>query len=373
VWGDAHCWWLDRMVRSTQPLIERMTLIWHSWFATSIETASAQLMLNQNEMMRAHALGNFAGLLLDVTQDPAMLLWLNGAGSTLDDPNENYAREMLELFTLGAGRGYSEADVDANALALTGFTNDWVNGAAVNFRYDPTLHDDSTKTIFGQTGKWDWRDSCRLAVTHDSHPSYMIEKLWGFFITAEIPARTARQLERAYVTSGFEIRPIVEAILRHPLFYDGPRMVTPPVVFAAGMLRATRQGVSTDAWSWLCEIAGQMLFLPPNVSGWDYSSWLDTARWAGRLNCVNYALAHGLLDAGSATYSATETPQQALASALGFWDNPTLSAPSTENLVAYGRRVEATITAQWEQAQYRALRQNALRCMIPMTPDWQTS
>jgi hypothetical protein len=87
VWGDAHCWWLDRMVRSTQPLIERMSLVWHSWFATSIEAVTAQMMLNQNAMMRSHALGNFHDLLVDVTQDPAMLVWLNGAGSTLDSPN----------------------------------------------------------------------------------------------------------------------------------------------------------------------------------------------------------------------------------------------------------------------------------------------
>src|ERR1039458_3575710 len=105
VWGDDHCWWLDRMVRSDQQLVERMTLIWHSWFATSIDASNAKLMLGQNRMMRGRALGNFHDLLLAVTRDPAMLLWLSGTSNTKYSPNENYGREVMELFTLGADRG----------------------------------------------------------------------------------------------------------------------------------------------------------------------------------------------------------------------------------------------------------------------------
>jgi uncharacterized protein (DUF1800 family) len=374
VWGDAHCWWLDRMVRSDQPLIERMTLVWHSWFATSIESASAQLMLNQNAMMRSHALGNFHDLLVDVTQDPAMLLWLNGSGNTLYDPNENYGREMLELFTLGAGRGYTEEDVHENALALTGFTNDWTNAGPKNFRYEPALHDNRVKRVLGQRGRFDWRDSCRLAVTHASHPSFMVAKLWGYFVGAGIPDTTARELEAAYVSSGFEVRPLIEAILRHPLFYEGPRLVLPPVVFVAGMNRALGQGLQTDAWSWICDQAGQMLFDPPNVSGWDYSVWLDTARWAGRLTAVNTALEKHVLSTDTQDhYPVTETPEQALTAAIDFWGGPQLSAPTIKRLIAYGRRVQRDARASWEQEPYRILRQNGLRALIPMTPDWQTA
>jgi len=142
VWGHDHCWWLDRMVRSDQQLIERMTLIWHSWFATSIEASSAQLMIGQNEMMRARALGNFHDLLVQVTCDPAMLLWLSGTSNTKYSPNENYAREVMELFTLGADRGaYTQRDVHEQARALTGFTYDWSNAGATNFHFDPKLHD----------------------------------------------------------------------------------------------------------------------------------------------------------------------------------------------------------------------------------------
>ena len=113
------------MVRSNQQLVERMTLIWHSWFATSIDGATAALMLRQNRMMRARALGNFHDLLVEVTRDPAMLLWLSGTENNKYSPNENYGREVMELFTLGADRGYTQHDVHQQARALTGFTNSW--------------------------------------------------------------------------------------------------------------------------------------------------------------------------------------------------------------------------------------------------------
>ena len=176
VWGDDHCWWLDRMVRSNHQLIERMTLIWHSWFATSEETSNAQLMIRQNWMMRSHALGSFHRLLLDVTKDPAMLLWLNGSSNNKYDPNENYGREMLELFTLGADRGYNQDDVHQNARALTGWANKWSpEGGPTDFHFDPKLHDDGVKRIFGQRGRFTWVDSCRLAVHHLS-PSVVLRR-----------------------------------------------------------------------------------------------------------------------------------------------------------------------------------------------------
>src|SRR5258708_7029559 len=105
-WGHDHCWWLDRMVRTSRPLVERMALVWHDWFATSNEGVGSQaLMLGQNELFRRHGLGSFSQLLVEVTQDPAMLEWLNGTENRKGSPNENYAREMMELFTLGANRG----------------------------------------------------------------------------------------------------------------------------------------------------------------------------------------------------------------------------------------------------------------------------
>ncbi len=176
-----------------------------------------------------------------------MLLWQNGNTNHKGNPNENYGREMLELFTLGADRGYNQGDVHQNARALTGWTNDLTDQGPVNFRFEPSLHDYVVKRIFGHRGRFDWRDSCRLAVNHPDHPSFFVGKLWGYFVGAKLPRATARELERSYVRGGYEIRPIVEAILRHPLFYEGSRLVTPPVVWTAGLLRASGQTITTTS------------------------------------------------------------------------------------------------------------------------------
>jgi uncharacterized protein (DUF1800 family) len=133
-------------VRTNRPLVERMTLVWHDWFATSNDGVGSQrLMLAQNRLLRRHALGSFRHLLHDVTADPAMLLWLSGTDNTKWSPNENYARELMELFTLGEGHGYGERDVREQARALTGWRNDWRRGAGpTNFRFDRERHDPGT-------------------------------------------------------------------------------------------------------------------------------------------------------------------------------------------------------------------------------------
>jgi uncharacterized protein (DUF1800 family) len=374
VWGDDHCWWLDRMVRSDQPLQERMTLIWHSWFACSIDSSTQALMIAQNKMMRRHWLGNFHDLFVDVTRDPAMLMWLNGNANNKYSPNQNYGREMMELFSLGFDRGYDQDDVIQQARALTGFASKWSNArGAYDFHFDPALHDDGVKTIFGQKGRFNYLDSVRLCVEHWSHPTFMVQKLWSYFIANEIPDSDLKTLARVYTRSGYETRPLVEAILRHPLFYEGQRMVSPPVVFCAGMMRALRQTLQTDAWSWIAVETGQKLFEPPNVAGWDYASWLDTSRWAGRLTAVNQVLTKPVISTGDKHYRAHETPEQALATALAFWDNPELSGQSHGNLLGFAKGADHKITASWEDVQYRVLRQNGLRALIPMSPDWQTS
>ena len=223
-WGHDHLWWLDRMVRSNRPLVERMTLVWHDWFATSnAGVGSQRLMLQQNGLFRSHCLGSFYQLLLAVTRDPAMLLWLNGTENEKDAPNENYGREMMELFTLGASRGYSERDVREQARALTGWRNDWDDDKGpVNFRFDQKRHDTGTKRIFGKRGHFDWKDSCRLAVHHPKHASFFVTKLWSYFVPTAPPAPTRRALESLYVRHHYAVRPVVEAILKHPRALQRP-------------------------------------------------------------------------------------------------------------------------------------------------------
>jgi uncharacterized protein (DUF1800 family) len=373
-WGQDHVWWLDRMVRTSRPLVERMALTWHDWFATSNEGVGSQrLMLNQNELFRSGGLGSFHDLLLSVTKDPAMLLWLNGSQNSKSAPNENYGREMMELFMLGAGRGYSEEDVRQNARALTGFTNNWKKGLGdVDFRYEQSLHDDGTKTIFKQRGQFDWKDSCRLCLTHPDHPSYFITKLWSYFIPEAPDAATQKALELLYVQGDYEIRPVVAAMLMHPQLYVGPRMVKPPVVFNAGLLRRLGDGIKTTAYAWLGAMAGQQLFYPPNVGGWDQAHWLDTATWRGRWWIAQTVLQHHALNPEKNPQSgdaATLVDQ-----ALGFWKHPVLGTATTRALAKFATgAIYDARNVSWEQTQYPPMILNGLRHLVAMSPELQAA
>jgi uncharacterized protein (DUF1800 family) len=372
-WGHDVLWWLDRMVRSRRPLVERMTLVWHDWFATSDEGVGSQrLMLRQNALFRRHALGNFRTLLLNVTRDPAMILWLSSADNTKWEPNENYARELMELFTLGVNRGYTEQDVRQQARALTGFRYDWTDAGPVGFRFDPEYHDTGLKTIFGKRGRYDWQDACRLCLENRRHRSFFVLKLWSYFIPQPPSGATQAALERLYVRSGYDVKVVLKAILKHPAFYNGPRMVKPPIVVTAGMLRAKGRGVDSDAWAWLGDMAGQHLFQPPNVAGWDDSRWLDTATFRGRWWLANYALERFVKDpeddAGTEPLNATKLVQRAVA----FWGSPTLTTPTRNALTAFARRALDTADADWKKESYPVLIQNALRQLVAISPDYQT-
>jgi len=371
-WGHDHLWWLDRMVRSNRPLVERMTLVWHDWFATSNDGVGSQrLMLKQNQLFRSHGLGSFQTLLLSVTKDPAMLLWLNGTDNEKDAPNENYGREMMELFTLGASRGYSERDVREQARSLTGWRNDWDDDKGpVNFRFDPERHDPGTKRIFGKRGHFTWKDSCRLAVHNPKHRSFFVEKLWSYFIPTKPPAATDRALQALYVGHDFAIRPVVEAILKHPLLYNGPRMVKPPAVYLAGMLRARKRGIDTEAWTWLSSQAGQQLFYPPNVSGWDDNRWLDTASFLARWDIAGRVVRPYTLDTDD---KAPVDPEKLLARALDFWGGPRLSPPTRRALKTFTVHAIGDADRKWKKEQYPPLIENALRHLIAISPDMQTS
>jgi uncharacterized protein (DUF1800 family) len=277
----------------------------------------------------------------------------------------------MELFALGADRGaYSENDVREMARAFTGWRADWVQGVGMtNFRFDATRHDAGEKTVFGRTGAWDWQDACRLVVEHPLHASFFVGKLWAHFVGEPIPADVAAALEKLYVDSGWQIRPVLEAILLSPWFYEGPRLVKPPAVLIAGMLRLLGRGVETTAWSWLTEEAGQRVTAPPDVAGWDESRWLDSSKLRGRFNCVGEATARVSLGSpGWNTYPA-ETPAQALASARAFWGDPWLSDETVAALADHA----ATCMPAANQPYQRAQRQNLLRHMIAISPDFQTS
>jgi hypothetical protein len=199
-WGHDHCWWLDRMVRTSRPLTERMTSS-GDWFATSNDGVGSQrLMLKQNEMFRSHALGSFRTLLLDVTKDPAMLLWLNGTQNVKGLPNENYAREMMELFTLGADRGaYTEDDVREQARALTGWQNKWKPGVGdYDFHFERSRHDPGSRASSATTAHSTGRTRRSLCL---SARRVVRAKLWSCFIAGLPTMRPGRA--RALYRNGY--------------------------------------------------------------------------------------------------------------------------------------------------------------------------
>jgi uncharacterized protein (DUF1800 family) len=374
-WGHDHCWWLDRMVRTEAPLIERMTLLWHDWFATSKEGGPSQtLMLRQNALLRRHALGSFEQLALDITRDPAMLLWLNGVDNSKWAPNENYARELQELFCLGADRGYGEGDVRELARALTGFRCDWGDAGATNFRFDPKLHDGGVKRVYGRRRRYGWQEGVRRVVAHPKHPSFLVAKLWGAFIPTPPPAATARALERLYLRSDRRVRPLVDAILRHPDLYDADRrMAKPPAVQAAGMLRAVDRYVDTTDWAWLCAGAGQYLFAPPNVAGWDDGRWLDTATYRGRWRMAAAICDPRALDSEKDRDAVPTDPAGLVTAAAAFWGSPPLSATTRAGLERYAAGALATADESWKRKAWPVLVVNALRMLIAVAPDVLTS
>ena len=286
-WGHDHLWWLDRMVRTTRPLEERMTLFWHSHFAT--RDVDTPLMLAQNRKLREHALGDFDALLRAVTLDPAMQQFLSLMWSYKDDPNENYARELMELFTIGTG--YGEDDVREAARALTGFVPVPPKGVPRGVRWDPKRHDDGSKTIFGKTGEWTWEDVLGLVLNHPKHAGFITTALWDYFIPTPIPAKTRRKLALRYRASGRKIKPLVREILGHPHLYadlERPGQLMEPVVKIAGTLRALGAPVNRHAYTWMSSEMGQQLLSPPSVAGWEGGvAWASSATMRARFIFAN--------------------------------------------------------------------------------------
>lgn len=375
-WGHDHLWWLDKMVRTSRPLHERMALIWHGWLTSSNDAVGSQrLMLAQNALFRRHGLGSFATLFKLVTVDPAMLIYLSGIENERAAPNENYGREMLELFSLGAGSGYTEDDIRETARALTGWSADYRDGVGyVNFRFRPDRHDPAFKVIFGKAGKFDWNDVVRLALQHPAHPGHFVGRMWSQFIPVPPDSDTRSALEQLYVASSYDIKAVVGAILRHPTLFTGPRMPKSPVVYTAGLLRRLGRGISSEDWVYLSARAGQQLFYPPNVAGWDETRWYDTSTFMARWQIAGKALEPLALEPGKSKRKVAADPAAVVASALAFWRSPQLEPQTLAALTDFARRtVDAAAVNDDKLAAYPQMAVNGVRHMIAVSPELQTA
>lgn len=212
------------------------------------------------------------------------------------------------------------------------------------------------KTVFGKTGAFDWQDACRLCLEHPLHASFFVTKLWSYFVPTAPPAATQRALEAIY-RNGYRVRPVVEAILQHPRLYDGPRMVKPPAVYVAGLLRATGRGVTGANWANLGAQSGQRLFRPPNVAGWDDTRWLDTSTFRGRWFLAGAALRGSASAAGA--HNAKAVVDRA-AAGLGI---RTLTRPTR---TVATRLAEDTLRSSPQAAE------QAVRQLLALAPEVQT-
>jgi uncharacterized protein (DUF1800 family) len=279
-------WWLRRMAEGPRPLQEKMTLFWHGHFATSVEKVrDAYLMWKQNDVFRKQATGNWLKFLVAVAQDPAMLIWLDQAQSRKAHPNENFAREVMELFTLGEGH-YTEKDVTEAARALTGWSYDRVNQEFVE---RPRIHDDGEKTFLGRTGNLDGNDVLEQIVAQSQAARFISAKLWNFFAGVQPSDELVTALAAVFRESGNNFKPLLSAMFRSEEFYSDAiirNQVKSPVQWLVGSVRVLERNMPPPFVCFgLTRNLGQDLFQPPNVKGWDGGlSWITTNNLLARYN-----------------------------------------------------------------------------------------
>lgn len=280
-------WWLYAMLHSGQPVREKLTLFWHNHFATSVaKVRKTTLMFKQNQLLRQHALAPFAPLVAGISRDPAMLVYLDSNRNVKAAPNENYAREVMELFTLGVGH-YTETDIRNAARAFTGWHTDASQQA---FEFNAAEHDTGAKTVLGQTGPFDGDDVLRILLDQPACARFLVRKLYRFLVS-EIapPAALLEPLAEQYRASQYHTGELVRTILRSRLFFSAHayrQRIKSPVEYVLGAIRATVPGpVPPINLVTLLENMGQQLFAPPNVKGWTGGrNWLTHATLLARNN-----------------------------------------------------------------------------------------
>ena len=273
-------WWLGEMLATDSPLTERMTLFWHNHFATSVQKVrSNALMQRQNELLRRHALGSLRDLLHAVAKDPAMLVYLDTARSRRGQPNENFAREVMELFTLGEGR-YSERDVKEAARAFTGWSIEPETGA---FLFRPGMHDGGEKTVLERTGNWRGEDILDILLARPETAEFITRKLWVEFVSptpqGERDRRDLARVAAQFRNGGYAIRTALRELLLSDSFWapeNRATLVKSPADLVVGTLRQFNVEVSDPLpFALLMRNLGQDLFAPPNVKGWPGGeSWI---------------------------------------------------------------------------------------------------
>jgi uncharacterized protein (DUF1800 family) len=261
-------WWANRMLTTKRPLEEKLTLFWHGHFATGdVKVRDSRMMLQQNEMLRAHAAGSFRDLLIGILKDPAMLVYLDNGENVKKHPNENFGRELLELFTMGVGN-YTERDVREAARSFTGWTND-----VLAFKFDAEQHDFGDKAFLGRTGSFNGEDIIDAILRQPVTAEFVAAKLYRFFVRDEMSAPVKTSLGRTFRDGGYQLKPLLTQIFLSKDFYSSKSDATQiksPVALVVSTYRkmGLRELPTIPDFGRMTAGLGQTLFDPPNVAGW---------------------------------------------------------------------------------------------------------
>jgi len=281
---ELRGWWVEEMLVTPSPLTERMTLFWHNHFVSSQQKVRlAELMYRQNVTLRANALGNFSTLLYAMARDPAMVIYLDSAQNRKGTPNENFARELMELFTLGEGH-YTEQDVKEAARAFTGWSIDRASG---NFTFRPFIHDYGVKTVLGKTGNFDGDQVLEILISRPETAEFVTRKLWREFVSPDPQEREVKRIAARFREAHYDIKSVLYAILTSDAFYSTENrgvLLKSPVDLVVGTMHQfdMRPGAPVP-FAFAAAGMGQNLFSPPNVKGWPGGeAWINASTLLAR-------------------------------------------------------------------------------------------
>jgi uncharacterized protein (DUF1800 family) len=342
--SDMQRWWLTRMAYTARPLEERMTLIWHGRLTSQVSKIGnqrAKFMVQQNELFRVHAFGRYDDLLHAVSKDPAMLVYLDTIESTKDHPNENYARELMELFSMGVGN-YTEDDVRESARAFTGWRltpparepapqglteaerREYLNRLFAE--YEPQfvvqarLHDTGTKTFLGRTGNWDGDDVVDIIMEQTATGRFVSRRLFTEFANYDPSDETVERLASVWEQSGHSVKDVVRAILTSDEFYSERSyraIVRSPVELVVNMVRAFGIETGFRGLEGGVRAMDQILFEPPSVAGWPGgATWLSSSTFFARINFLDQFLMPRGRPIPIPALADAASPQQAVDRAL---------------------------------------------------------
>lgn len=292
-------WWVERMAKTPRPAEEQLTLLWHGHFATRHrDVRDAYLMQQQNDMLREHANGSFADLAYGIVRDPAMIKFLNNDQNRKQRPNENLARELMELFTLGEGH-YTENDIKQGARALTGYHVD-----DNDFKFSALQHDSGEKTILGKTAAFNGESFVKLLLAHPACSRFVALKLYRHFVADvsddwdlldSVTRQVVDDLAKVLREEGFELKPVLTRLFKSRHFYDSAivgKKIKSPVQVVVGTVHQTGAPLRDDrAIASALSGMGQQLFEPPSVAGWEGGrAWINTSTLFMRQNTCVYLL-----------------------------------------------------------------------------------